>query len=60
MEISPNVQVIVLGVSEDDESEIVARAEAGVVGYHLRTESLEAHPADPCSSGRRATFLGRS
>jgi DNA-binding NarL/FixJ family response regulator len=40
-EISPNVQVIVLGVSEDDESEIVACAEAGVVGYHLRTESLE-------------------
>jgi DNA-binding NarL/FixJ family response regulator len=41
MEISPNVRVIVLGVSEDDESEIVACAEAGVVGYHMRTESLE-------------------
>jgi DNA-binding NarL/FixJ family response regulator len=41
MEISPNVRVIVLGVSEDDESEIVACAEAGVVGYHMRTESLD-------------------
>jgi DNA-binding NarL/FixJ family response regulator len=41
MEISPNVRVIVLGVSEDDESEIVACAEAGVAGYHMRTESLD-------------------
>jgi DNA-binding NarL/FixJ family response regulator len=41
MEISPNVRVIVLGVSEDDESEIVACAEAGVAGYHTRTESLD-------------------
>jgi|tagenome__1003787_1003787.scaffolds.fasta_scaffold20981794_4 DNA-binding NarL/FixJ family response regulator len=41
MEISPNVPVIVLGVSEDDESEIVACAEAGVAGYHTRTESLD-------------------
>ena len=40
MEISQNVRVIVLGVSEDDESEIVACAEAGVAGYHMRTESL--------------------
>ena len=40
-EISPNVRVIALGLSENDESEIVACAEAGVVGYHLRTESLE-------------------
>ena len=41
MEISQNVRVIVLGVSEDDESEIVACAEAGVAGYHMRTDSLE-------------------
>jgi DNA-binding NarL/FixJ family response regulator len=41
MEISPNVRVIVLGVSEDDESEIVACAEEGVAGYHMRTESLD-------------------
>ena len=41
LEISPNVRVIVVGLSEDDESEIVACAEAGVAGYHLRTESLD-------------------
>jgi DNA-binding NarL/FixJ family response regulator len=41
MEISPKVRVIVLGVSEDDESEIVACAEEGVAGYHMRTESLD-------------------
>jgi DNA-binding NarL/FixJ family response regulator len=36
-----NARVIVLGVSEDDESVIVSCAEAGVSGYHLRSESLE-------------------
>lgn len=41
MEISPNVRVIVLGVSEDDESEIIACAEEGVAGYHMRTDSLD-------------------
>jgi DNA-binding NarL/FixJ family response regulator len=40
LKLSPTVRVIVLGMSEDDESEIVACAEAGVAGYHLRTESL--------------------
>lgn len=39
--LNPCVRVIVLGMSEDDESEIVACAEAGVAGYHLRTESLQ-------------------
>jgi DNA-binding NarL/FixJ family response regulator len=38
---SPNVRVIVLGMSEDDESQIVACAEAGVAGYHMRNDSLE-------------------
>jgi DNA-binding NarL/FixJ family response regulator len=38
---SPEVRVIVLGVSEGDESTIVACAEAGVTGYHLRSESLD-------------------
>jgi DNA-binding NarL/FixJ family response regulator len=33
--------VIVLGVSDDIESDIVACAEAGVTGYHMRTESLD-------------------
>jgi DNA-binding NarL/FixJ family response regulator len=37
----PGVPVIVLGASEDDESEIVACAEAGVAGYHMRTDSLQ-------------------
>jgi DNA-binding NarL/FixJ family response regulator len=41
MGIRPDVRVIVVGASEDDESEIVAYAEAGVAGYHTRTESLE-------------------
>jgi DNA-binding NarL/FixJ family response regulator len=33
--------VIVLGASEDKESEIVGCAEAGVAGYHMRTDSLD-------------------
>ena len=37
----PEAKVIVVGISEDDESEIVACAEAGVAGYHLRAESLD-------------------
>jgi DNA-binding NarL/FixJ family response regulator len=41
LRISPDARVIVLGVSEDDESTIVACAEAGVTGYHLRSESLD-------------------
>jgi DNA-binding NarL/FixJ family response regulator len=41
MDISPHVRVIVLGASEDNEAEIIACAEAGVAGYHMRAESLE-------------------
>ncbi|MGB8407800.1 MAG: response regulator transcription factor [Mycobacterium sp.] len=37
----PSVRVVVLGVSEDDESGVIACAEAGVAGYHTRAESLE-------------------
>lgn len=37
----PGVRVIVLGISEDDESQIVACAEAGVAGYHPRSDSLD-------------------
>jgi DNA-binding NarL/FixJ family response regulator len=40
-EMCPRAKVIVFGISEDDESGIVACAEAGVAGYHLRTESLD-------------------
>jgi hypothetical protein len=44
----PEVNVIVVGISEDDEAEIIACAEAGVAGYPLRTEvpetaSLQVH-----------------
>jgi len=41
LDVNPNARVIVLGISEDDESAIVASAEAGVAGFHLRTESLD-------------------
>jgi DNA-binding NarL/FixJ family response regulator len=37
---APQSRLIVLGATEDDEGEIVACAEAGVSGYHLRTGSL--------------------
>ncbi len=37
----PDTKVIAVGMSEDDESTIVACAEAGVTGYHLRSESLD-------------------
>jgi DNA-binding NarL/FixJ family response regulator len=40
LKLIPTMRVIVLGMSEEDESEIVACAEAGVAGYHLRSESL--------------------
>lgn len=39
-EACPLARVIVVGISEDDETDIIACAEAGVAGYHLRTESL--------------------
>lgn len=41
LEICPQMRIIVFGLSEDDEAGIVACAEAGVAGYHLRTESLD-------------------
>ncbi|WP_083612050.1 response regulator transcription factor [Mycobacterium sp. ST-F2] len=40
LEICPNSKVIVLGIDEDDQAAIVACAEAGVAGYHLRTASI--------------------
>ena len=36
----PQARLIVVGISDEDESEIVACAEAGVAAYHLRGESL--------------------
>lgn len=40
-DICPTTKVVVLGMSEDDEQGIVACAEAGAAGYHLRSESLD-------------------
>lgn len=36
----PQAKVIVVGVAEDDDEGIIACAEAGAAGYHLRTDSL--------------------
>jgi len=38
---SPASRVVVIGVRERDEDEIVACADLGVAGYHLRSEPLE-------------------
>lgn len=68
LEICPQARVIVLGMSEDDDAGIVACAEAGVAGYHLRTESLDdllslirkvAAGESPCSPHVSAIFLRR-
>ncbi|WNG88453.1 response regulator transcription factor [Mycobacterium sp. ITM-2016-00317] len=40
-EMNPHTRVIALGMAEDDDDGIIACAEAGVAGYHLRTESLD-------------------
>jgi DNA-binding NarL/FixJ family response regulator len=40
-EARPQARVIVVGISEEDETDIIACAEAGVAGYHLRTEALD-------------------
>jgi DNA-binding NarL/FixJ family response regulator len=39
--LGPHVRVIVTGMAEDDDARIVACAEAGVAGYHLRSDSLK-------------------
>jgi DNA-binding NarL/FixJ family response regulator len=41
LEIAPAVRVIVVGVSEDDETRIVECAEAGAASYHTREDSIE-------------------
>jgi DNA-binding NarL/FixJ family response regulator len=40
-QLCPQARVVVVGIAEDDDDDIIACAEAGVAGYHLRTESLE-------------------
>ena len=41
LDIDPATKVVLFGLSMERESEIVAAAEAGVAGLHLRTESFE-------------------
>ena len=41
VDLVPKPRVIVLGLHEDHESEVVSCAEAGAAGLHLRTESLD-------------------
>lgn len=41
LQLNPAARMVVFGVAGDDESEIVGCAEAGVAGYHLRSESLD-------------------
>lgn len=40
MDINPQLRVIAIGASEADEADILACAEAGVAGYHMRSDSL--------------------
>lgn len=40
-EACPQARPIVVGISESNEADIIACAEAGVAGYHLRTQSLD-------------------
>ena len=39
-DINPEVRTIVVGIPEEDEQKIIACAEAGVAGYHMRRDSL--------------------
>lgn len=41
LDLDPGCRIIVFGLSIDREPEIIAGAEAGVAGLHLRTESFE-------------------
>jgi DNA-binding NarL/FixJ family response regulator len=41
LDLDPDCRVIVFGLSTDRESEIIACAEAGIAGLHLRTESFD-------------------
>jgi DNA-binding NarL/FixJ family response regulator len=52
LDVDPNVKVIVFGLAADRESEIVACAEAGVAGLHLRSESFDHLLALVRSAGR--------
>jgi DNA-binding NarL/FixJ family response regulator len=41
LELGLDLRVIVTGVAGDDEAEIIECAEAGVAGYHMRTDSID-------------------
>jgi DNA-binding NarL/FixJ family response regulator len=41
VDIRPGVRIIVVGTPEEDEQKIIACAEAGVAGYHMRGDSLD-------------------
>lgn len=41
LDIDPATKVVIFGLSIDREAEVIAAAEAGVAGLHLRTESLD-------------------
>ena len=41
LDLSPRVKVIVYNLPDDDESQIIACAESGVAGLHLRSESFD-------------------
>ena len=41
LNLAPSVRVIATGVSEDDETSIIACAESGVAGYHTRYQSFD-------------------
>ena len=40
-DVNPAVRTIVAGIPEEDEQKIIACAEAGVAGYHMRRDSLD-------------------
>jgi DNA-binding NarL/FixJ family response regulator len=41
MDICPGARIIVVGIPDEDEEKIIACAELGVVGYHMRSDSLD-------------------
>lgn len=68
LDVDPDVKVIVFGLDADRESEIVACAETGVAGLHLRSESFDhlltlvrnaGHGQAQCSAEVSAILLRR-
>lgn len=68
LDLDGDSRVIVIGLSADNESDIVSCAEAGVAGLHLRTESLDqlltliaetAHDQPACSPAITAILMRR-